>query len=66
MEAHDVFADYMKVRGPTTERLTTRGPWVTRGGDIAYKGVEPDVDSLPRVTRDRDPPSQSGSRAGYR
>lgn len=57
MEAHDIFADYMEVGRPTTERLTTGSPWVTRGGDVANEGIEPDVDGLLRVTGDGDPPS---------
>lgn len=56
MEAHDIFADYMKVGRPTT-RPTTGGPWVARGGNVADEGIEPDVDGLLRVTGDGDPPS---------
>lgn len=56
MEAHDIFTNYMKVGRPTT-RPTTGGPWVTRGGDVADEGIEPDVDGLLRVTGDGDPPS---------
>lgn len=57
MKAHDIFTDDMKISGPATKGLATGGPWVTRGGDIADEGVEPDVDGLLGVAGDRDSPS---------
>lgn len=57
MKAHDIFTNDMKISGPATKGLATGGPWVTRGGDIADEGVEPDVDGLLGVAGDRDSPS---------
>ena len=65
VEADDLFADEMEIGGPVFFELLLVGGVITAvadGGHVVGEGVEPDVDNVLFVTRDRDAPLEAGAR----
>src|SRR5215470_17962221 len=62
MEPQDVLADNVKIGGPESGKFQTLGIRIAGCSDVIGQRVEPYIDHMVRVARNRDPPAETRSR----
>ena len=62
VEPHDILADDVKIGGPESRKLRAFGVRIAGRGEIIGQSVEPHIDHVVGVARDRNSPAEAGSR----